>query len=506
VEDPKLKQKKFGEKVQNWHRPLGQNQLRRRFLRHRDDDPHAELERRQYVRGDVEVDDCWDIYDRICGRRGCPNPEPLADDAFIIHRFKETLSELARWPQRLFENEWEICTPQKLDSGSHDDGRRSHSPVEQRLAAHVGSILSGQSIAAVQATIRDCIGEKRNIDVLERASKRLQCTDLTQRVCLFSPFWIRSPCTWHEDGNTSLVDHVFVRYSVPEFLHAAWFRQSQAGEMDHPSRFFKWLCWFIILAQGGSLYRAGRLFEWAIARRFQHHLADAPPRASSVEACIHAEVMQLGGSHVEVARIVSCEAFIIDPTEMSADVLYQGFWRDTVLWLVANRDAITDDEARLVLEWAIHEYLEARRAERRFSWKGRTAGATLERSLRYRRTMERPWSALQWNTHGWDWAFEDGDESWSFVELTSGGELFAEGEALHHCVASYAGRCAAGHSAIMSVRCNGLRRVTLEINPRNSQIVQTRGERNRPPTVSEQRAIGLWVGQLLLRRKPAPET
>jgi len=51
-----MKQKRFGKKVQNWHRPLGCDQLSQRFLRHRYDDPEADAEQSAFLSGVVEVD------------------------------------------------------------------------------------------------------------------------------------------------------------------------------------------------------------------------------------------------------------------------------------------------------------------------------------------------------------------------------------------------------------------------------------------------------------------
>lgn len=51
------------------------------------------------------------------------------------------------------------------------------------------------------------------------------------------------------------------------------------------------------------------------------------------------------------------------------------------------------------------------------------------------------------------------------IELRDGAELFDEGKAMSHCVASYAGRCAQGSSRVFSVRIGGARQTTLELTP-----------------------------------------
>lgn len=287
---------------------------------------------------------------------------------------------------------------------------------------------------------------------------------------------------------TGLLDHLFVLHAVPAFLYSEWFCEQDILR-------FKWLCWFILLAQGGSLKQAGELFGWRIAGKFQHYLQDAPPSASPVEACLFAEVKRLGGSDHDFARILRNPAFVIDPTEPSETGSYEIFWQEMVRWLITHADAMTDEESDLILSWAMHEYTEAVRQDgQSFSWKGRRVRTVLERSIQYRRQVECPWSSYKWNGHGWDWAWDQASRGmWSFVELTSGRDLVEEGQAMSHCVASYAGRCASGHSAIVSMRYNNSRRITVEMNPTTRQIVQARGACNRNVNTEEREVLSLWM-------------
>jgi hypothetical protein len=92
-------------------------------------------------------------------------------------------------------------------------------------------------------------GDWRNLDVIKSVGARLQCPHLARYLCLFAPFWVRSPQTWNPSGETPLLDHLFVLHHVPGFLYPEWFR-----ELEFPR--LKWLYWFILLGQGGSLKRA----------------------------------------------------------------------------------------------------------------------------------------------------------------------------------------------------------------------------------------------------------
>lgn len=162
------------------------------------------------------------------------------------------------------------------------------------------------------------------------------------------------------------------------------------------------------------------------------------------------------------------------------------------------------DESGTILEWALHEYTETARAGRCFSWKARRARPTLARSLEYRRQRTLPYAPSRWMAYGFDWRWVQTPDVWSFVELTTGAELYHEGLEQHHCVASYAARCAAGHSAIVSCRWNEQRRVTVEIDPRSRRVIQCRGPYNREASAEEKGVIGLWVAERLRLRACDP--
>jgi DNA-binding ferritin-like protein (Dps family) len=54
-------------------------------------------------------------------------------------------------------------------------------------------------------------------------------------------------------------------------------------------------------------------------------------------------------------------------------------------------------------------------------------------------------------------------DGWEAVELTSQAQLTEEGQAMHHCVSSYASTCREGHLRIFSIRLDGERKCTMEI-------------------------------------------
>lgn len=99
-----------------------------------------------------------------------------------------------------------------------------------------------------------------------------------------------------------------------------------------------------------------------------------------------------------------------------------------------------------------------------------------------------PWPALFQ-----DWTSQDG--VYEAKVLTSAEELVAEGLAMEHCVGSYAGDCRNAKTHIVSIRVNGKREATLEINlnmrerPTKLVFAQFKGRLNERPSEEAHEAL-----------------
>jgi hypothetical protein len=501
-----MKQKKYGNKIQNWHRPLGPSQLRQRFFQMRHSDPTLTTSGKNVVDSvDLDhhwdYDNCWDFLNPRQNYPGCDNQlfhfhiEHLWN---VIQTFLSPQIDL-QWPRGEQTNEMAGSI-----AASVTEDHFSNLDFDEHLAEYIDGLvrLSSTDSLAFRYYITRAIGSPRNLEIIE--SEYSQQIEAAKRICVFAPFWKRRPDTWKKDSGTSLLDHLFVLYDVPKFLYSGWAEdlpgdhtyyydaENIEGQMPRT----KWLCWFILLGQGGSLKKAAEQFDWRIPGKYQHYLQEAPLDTSPVEACLFAEVKRLGGAEIDFRRICQNPAFVFDPTEMATVSSYRRFWQETVRWLITNRNAITDQESTLILVWAMHEHTEAERLpERSFSWRGRTVRAVLTQSARYNRQTSGTGVDLSWASHGWDWVREEKrpDQKWSFTELTSSKELACEGHALNHCVGGYTGLCVSGGSAIVSLKHNDKPLMTIEINPKTKQVVQARGAYNRPAKPNEKRLINQWV-------------
>lgn len=367
--------------------------------------------------------------------------------------------------------------------------------IEKKLEKHIRDLNNLEGIMDFNVTkLREAVGDFANLEIIKNSVDSEQGEFIAKWACLLAPFWLKSPKTWKKESGVHILDHIFTLYKTPNILIQQWL--TNRGE----SISFKWICWHIIIGQGGSLKKAAKLFNWNIPNKFQHFLLKTPETQYPMESCIHAEISRLGGNDVDYNRVMSNQELLIDPTEMTYDDAFLSFWRSTVLWLIKNREAISDDESILIIAWAMHKYTEGEREENapKFSWKGRSLNNVLVQSQEYQTALTKPsWVGYKWNSHYWDWAFYDENEDcWNFKELLNGKQLYLEGKHMRHCVSSYSSRCASGASAIFSLKKNGERAVTLEINVKSTVLVQAMGKRNRLPTEEEKRIIQLWMSTI----------
>jgi hypothetical protein len=487
-----VKQKSDGAKPINWHRPLRPGEYKQRYLRNR----HAEVSEDDLISPELygeyygwyDYDDYgdWDIND----------PSYRLD--YVISNAWSKLVSFGECGEMslAFQNAgWKVSSTAKSPKDIIADNQLPAEPiknVEGKLADHINylSDLSGRSHEfAVDSEDMSIIYNLVQNDPRKQESPYLLCL-------LFSPFWIRNPRTWKKptakNAHLHLVKHLFEYYPTPSNLLSAW-----TGSVVDTR--YKWILFYLVLSQGGSLRKAAQHFKWTISKRFTHHLLDAPTNLLPVHAAIFAHIQCLGGTGLEFERISRSRAFIEDPTEKPGRETYTQFWNGTIRWLVRYRTEFTEDEVDQVLDWSMHMYTENNWGDHPFSWNGRTPGRVLEASIQYHEAISIPQSELSWKGHGWDWVIkDDDDEYWSFLELISGKELSEESKALQHCVSGYADRCFLGNSAIVSMTNRGVHIVTIEIEPQTKEIVQVRGYKNRAAGVTERMIIDMWRREILL--------
>jgi hypothetical protein len=90
--------------------------------------------------------------------------------------------------------------------------------------------------------------------------------------------------------------------------------------------------------------------------------------------------------------------------------------------------------------------------------------------------------------------------AFEIIPIVTAADLYREGQAMHHCVATYADRVREGACYVFSVRQSGNRVATVSLFQRGAQVLieQVRGPCNSSPTTAIMTALRQW-----LRTRPA---
>ena len=78
-------------------------------------------------------------------------------------------------------------------------------------------------------------------------------------------------------------------------------------------------------------------------------------------------------------------------------------------------------------------------------------------------------------------------------EVENSKDLMIEGNKMGHCVGGYVNNCLSGRSSILSLKIDGIRKITLEINIIRKEIIQAKGKYNREIYKNELKILGLFA-------------
>jgi len=304
--------------------------------------------------------------------------------------------------------------------------------------------------------------------------------------------------------------YLFARYTVAEHLEQIWIDCSGLA----PDEIILRKRWYIVAAGGGSLHREGA-GAW-LSRKEVHAFLNPPPRLGFEAAIWQAIARSYSNDPAIVLRIARSRIAQTPRAEL-------GFWREVVRFFCAHPTTVEEmDDLR--------DYLaDCRRRNPEFGLKGRTL-ASLGRQMReWHRDLEairrievarRRAEAAQARVRGqalgrelagdgswpgaaiadWSWSPAAKDrsnrEEHLVIQLRTAADLVAETRAMHHCVASYAPKCIAGHASIWSLRRRAAghtdRILTIELD-RQCRAIQVRGFANRTPRTEERKLLERWA-------------
>lgn len=292
-----------------------------------------------------------------------------------------------------------------------------------------------------------------------------------------------------------LVDHLFVRYPVPAFLYRAILSAEGVGLVfgtearSNPEAAYRG--WFLVVASGGSFAKATR---GVFTKREAHLFLQAPSSNTIVDNAFWARAAAAGlpraGCDYLVARLDAEVRAMFGERTPALLRFYAEAWSDM---RGMDRDEITD-------------FVRAKARDEAFAFEGRTLSSMRRLCAEWHRTafVRGVREFRNWGATMPAWSSRKGAVLVCAEELTNNRMLADEGAVQRHCVYSYAGMCASGRCAIVSLRWYAVAgempeerafcRLTLEVSPARREVVQIRGKSNRRATDDEMRIVRLWAG------------
>src|SRR5262245_45772335 len=176
-----MKKWRLGKRIQNWHRPLGSSQLRRRYCQHRYDDPEVAKRGRSldYL---VEGNDCRDGHDPY-------EDEYLRGDSNDLNEYELGLflNQLLRPLPPLFRPEWATDATADHNAETAVASLVHTEPplvaIEERLVGYVASVAHfSNNSAVIRFCINESISDPRNLAVVRWVAAELQCPHLAKNV------------------------------------------------------------------------------------------------------------------------------------------------------------------------------------------------------------------------------------------------------------------------------------------------------------------------------------
>ncbi|WP_435020948.1 PcfJ domain-containing protein [Tundrisphaera sp. TA3] len=317
--------------------------------------------------------------------------------------------------------------------------------------------------------------------------------------------WVRPIDAWEPVGVgplplfSSLAHHLFAEYPVPPVLLSAW-----TGGTGYPAK--RRQGWFRHVGRGGSL-RTAR-FPIHLTKRMAHEFAHAPATFPIEFALRWAQVRGLGGSD-RLARAIAA-------SRLGVDLRNEDFWLP-VIHLFLNTPRLALEEVGAIIDYLHDRKFRYRPAiigegteieldppEPDLSIKGRTVASLMRRVVAWRAEARpaRPEKILiRWEGLGLHpYHRDDGaGGAWTIRELLDSDALAAEGEAMHHCVATYTAICSKRRSSIWSLgveRPDGRDRLmTIEVDPATRQVIQAKRKCNREPDAACLAILRDWAGR-----------
>lgn len=396
-----------------------------------------------------------------------------------------------------------------------DDAIRAHMPRRGSMAfdqyLELISVIRAQSTMLTPAAIRHSNANDQSMDRMMLA---------LSRIAHRWHHWIEPLYTWQPDEHESayvqfrsLVNHLFVKYDIPDFMTGCWFETSPETVQS--------IRLYVALGRGSSIRKCGIPIKFT--KSMAKHFMLAPADLRVMQAVRWAQVMSLGGSESLARMIVNSR--LKDPTPPN----HEAFWEQFIRFLIRNEAGqvpsnvatrLHPSEVVSMIEYCHkhkfrgasetlgYEVLGYGPLQPNLSVKGQTVRWLRQRMANWQNEMELPApTALKIRHVDSNFAAvsiepyydSEGAERWTIEQIRSSHMLQVEGGIMRHCVALYANRCKKGHTTIWSLQVHdgeagaSKRLATIEVWPSSMVINQVRGKSNSRPTEKALQLIRQWA-------------
>lgn len=305
--------------------------------------------------------------------------------------------------------------------------------------------------------------------------------------------WIRQPEDFRprtsrgKDQLVELVRYLFESYRVP-----SWLRRAIAPKRGRPAR-APAFGWYVHLAQGRNLRSAPEL-PLRLTRRAAHEALSAParfrPQHALLYGCLQATNTPRRVRDELLGAARSCDIKLDDASlglfEKIARAPEITYGRVLPLLVYAERKRAEGASLDLPLRALLRDMarLEAERREI----------MARQRAAQYGALFDERWRASLPQTRA-SGSCEQGE--FIINELRTYRELFEEGQAMRHCVFTYAAAARAGSISIWSLRITragvNVGRVTVRVAASERAVVEARGYCNQNIQPHERELLRSWA-------------
>lgn len=291
-----------------------------------------------------------------------------------------------------------------------------------------------------------------------------------------------------------LISHLFCKYEINNFLFYIWVYKTTIRKSLY-------LQLFITIANGNSLYKnLNNIFyeennnKYKLPFVTKKQCSDFLNLKTSYGSSIDKEILKIlissnGGSN----QLIICLNNLI--FQNLSNLKYQNFVYEIIKWFCKIEKEIPQINNKIqnkdfdpIFDYLFHCFENIPN----YSLKGRTYKSILKAMEIWHKKL----SIKEYSHYPQIWGHSQIQnfilDNYTITEILSIEELYQEGKELHHCVLSYIKKIHEEKSTIWSLKKNGVRQLTIEINA-NKFIVQVRGLKNRFATWDESIILNDWI-------------